>query len=302
MKTDFEYQQQQICFANWRKSYEQLTDSSLDIVSDVPDITYTYKTHSPRAIKPLSIADQNLPSLLKISHVKTHIFIDSKTFYIKDIRDLKDIPFNTMVFSLDEPPLVTTEVSRTIMERYFKQKPLHYNFIQYIGKSIGIHQRCPFVSGHEIFIPERGSAHDSTSWYAAHHIHNAIEDKKANQMQVFFRQRHELQLNISAHSFNEQIERSAILSHMQHAMVDELISLYRDTKASHCDDELNIVEKRLKQPMFVPVRYALKKLVNFVAHYRLNEYLEKIFGEKSPFIDDFRATFLKKFKKDPPRK
>lgn len=77
-------------------------------------------------------------------------------------------------------------------------------------------------------------------------------------MHVFFRQHHELQLNISAHSFNEQTERSALLSHMQHSMVDELISLYRDTQASHCDNELNIVEIRLKNPMFIPVRYPLK--------------------------------------------
>lgn len=303
MKTDFERYQQQEYFANLKKSYDQLTDPTLFTINEMPDITYAYETHlPPRAIKPLLITDENLPFLLTISQEKSHILMDSKTFYVKDIRDRKDTPFNTIVFSLDEPPLVTTETSRTIMERYFIQKPLHYTFIQYIGKSLGFHQRCPFVSGHDIFIPEKGSAHDSTSWYAAHHIRYTVDIKKANQVHVFFRQHHELQLNISAHSFNDQIDRSAILSHIQYSVVDELVSLYHDTKASHCKDELNIVELRLKNPAFSPVRYSLKRLVRFVAHFRLNELLEKIFGEKSPYIEEIKTQFIKLFKKDIPSK
>lgn len=299
MKTDFERYQQQEYFANLKKSYDQLTDPSLFTINEMSDIMYTYAAHlPPRTIKPLLITDKDLPLLLKVSQEKTHILIDSKTFYIKDIRDRKDTPFNTIAFSLDGPPLVTIETSKIIMERYSQQKPFPYTFIQYIGKSLKFHQRCPFVSGHDIFIPEKGSTHDSTSWYAAHHICYTVEMKKTNQVHVFFRQHHELQLNISAHSFNDQIERAAILSRIQYTIVDELISLYRDTQNSHYTDELNIVERRLKHPSFIPVRYSLKKLIYFIAHFRLNELLEKTFGEKSPYIDEIKVQYIKIFKKD----
>ena len=303
MKSDFEQNQQQGYFVNWKTSYDYPLDPSLSTVNESPKIRYTYKLHRPpKAGKPLLIEEKTFPFLLSISQEKKHILIDSKTFYIKDIRDRKDTPFNTIVFNLDGPPLVTTETSQVIMNRYFNEKPLSYAFIQYIAKSLGFHHRCPYVSGHNIFVPETGSANDSTSWYAMHHIIHTVELKKSNQMKLTIRQDHELLLDISPHSFNEQVERAAILSHVQYVAIKELAGLYPDISTFYYLNELNIVERRLKNPEFTPVRYPLRKLVHFVSHYRLNEMLEKIFKENNPYIDEVKNQFIKDFKKNPPFK
>lgn len=299
MKSEFEQEQQQECFANWKKSYDDPKELPHSAVNEAANLRYTYEDHlQTNAGKPLLIEDEYLPFLLSISQEKNHILIDPSTFYVKDIRDRKDTPFNTIVFSLTEPPLVTTEVSKVVMERYFNQKPLSYAFIQSIGKSLGFHQRCPFVSGHEIFIPERGSTNDSTSWYAVHHILYVVEIKKTNQMRVFIRHHHDLLLDISPHSFNEQIERATTLAHVQCSLANETFSLFNNTHTSHRADELNIVEKRLNDPAFIPICFTLKKFIHFTAHYRLSEWMEKTFGEKNPYIDESRAQLFKDYKED----
>ncbi|MBM6615351.1 competence protein ComK [Desemzia sp. RIT804] len=306
MREDFERNQHREYFTGLSTNYYQSTDSHkhpAHYINETPNLKYYYQTTlTKQTTESLLIAEQNLSTLLTISREQKHIVLTSKTFYIKDICDRKDTPFNTLVFQFDEPPLKTTEDSRTIMERYFNQKPFPYSFIQYVGKSLGFHKRCPFVSGHEIFIPEKGTTTGSTSWYAAHHILLATENKADNHMQITFRHHYELQLDISPHSFKEQIERSAVLSHMQRVFITELIGLYPHTHLSQYRDELNIVERRLKDPAFTTVHYPLDKVMVFMSYFRINEILEKIFGEKNPYIDEIRSHFMKNFKSDSPSK
>lgn len=299
MKSDFEHEQHQEYFTNWKKSYDAQKELPNNFLNELPGLRYAYEAHlQPNTRKPLLIEEDNLPFLLSISQEKSHILIDSSTYYVKDIRDRKDTPFNTIVFSLTEPPLVTREVSKVVMERYFDQKPLCYAFIQSLGKSFGFHQRCPFVSGHEIFIPEKGSTNNSTSWYAAHHILYVVELKKTNQMRVFFRQHHDLLLDISPHSFKEQIDRATTLSHVQYKLATETFSLFNNTQTSHRADELNIIEKRLMDPGFVSTCFTLKEFTHFMSHYRLSEWMEKTFGEKNPYIDESRADLFNDDKED----
>lgn len=299
MKSDFEKNQHYGAFTNWKKNYDHIEESLQNKVSDETEIMYTYEMHLHTAKeKSLVINDENLPCFLSISQEKQHILIDHTTFYVKDIRDQKNTPFNTIVFNLNEPPLVTTEISRDVMERYFEQKLFPYAFIQYIGKSFGFHQRCPYVSGHEIFIPEKGSTNDSTSWYAAHHILEKVLVKKTNQTIAIVRNHHELLLDISIKSFNEQIERATILSYFQKVVINRMKSCYEDTAASRHDNVLNIVEAHLKHQTFNQMPCPLKKLYYFVQNYRISETLEKIFGEKNPYIEEAREDLLKEYKKD----
>ncbi|SFQ27058.1 ComK protein [Desemzia incerta] len=285
------------------KNYDHIEGPLQNKVSDETDIMYTYEMQlHPSKVKSLVIDDENLSFFLSISQEKQHILIDHTTFYVKDIRDQKNTHFNTIVFNLNELPLVTTELSRVVMERYFEQKLLSYAFIQYIGKSLGFHQRCPFVSGHEIFIPEKGSTNDSTSWYAAHHILEGVLVKKTNQTVALVRNHYELLLNISIKSFNEQIERATILSYFQQIIISRLVSCYDDTAAYRHDNVLNIVEVRLKRQSFIQMSCPLKKLYHFVQNYRISETLEKIFGEKNPYIEEAREDLLKGYIKDKPSK
>lgn len=299
MKSEFEKNQYQGAFTNWKTICDQLVEPLNSTVNDKTEIMYTYEMHvqSP-AGQSVVIDDKNLPFFLSISQEKHCILVNHTTFYVKDIRDRKDTPFNTIVFNLNEPPLVTAEVSRAVMERYFEKKLFPYEFIQYIGKSLGFHQRCPFVSGHEIFIPEKGSTNDSTSWYAAHHILEGSLIKRTNQTIAVVRHHHELLLNISLKSFNEQIERATTLSYFQKAAIAKLVSCYEDTAASHHENMLNIVETRLQRQTFSQSSCSLKKLYRFVQCYRISETLEKIFGEKNPYIDEVRKGILESYKKD----
>lgn len=296
MKENFERNQHLKYYNNWRKSYylfnKKSSNESAAYLNEVYETNYYYETTLIRKMQhPLLITDTTLPSLLAISFEQTHILLDSKTFYIKDIRDVTDTPFNTIVFQLDAPPFKTKEHSDTIMKRYFNQKPLNYTIIQYIGKSLGYHHRCPFVSGYEMFVPEKGSANDSTSWYGIHHILYAEEDKKANCMHVHFRENHELQLMISARSFNDQVERSAVLSLIQQVVIDELVSLYHYTHTPYFTDEPNIVQRRLKESTFTSVLHPIDKVMHFLSNFRVNEMLEKILGEGNPYLDEIRKDF-----------
>lgn len=305
MKEEFERNKHLKYYNNWRKIYYQFNNkyssnpSSFQL-NEVCETKYYIKTTLIRKTNtPLLITDNSLSSLLAMSFEQTHILLDSTTFYIKDIRDMTDTPFNTIVFQLDAPPLKSKEHSDTIMKRYFSQKPLNYSIIQYIGKSLGYHHRCPFVSGYEMFVPEKGSANDSTSWYGLHHILYATENKKSNCMHVHFRENHELQLMISARSFNDQVERAAVLSLLQQVVIDELVSLYHYTHTPYFTDEPNIVQRRLKESTFTSVLHPMEKVMYFMSSFRLHEMLEKVLGEGNPYIDEIRKDFMVQLKNKP---
>ena len=305
MKEDFERDQQHGYYNNWRKSYYQFNEKSHinhfpSHLSEVYESNYYYKTTLIRKpISPLLITDKTISALLGISFEQSHILVNSKTFYIKDIRDVKDTPFNTIVFQLGALPLKTKEDSRTIMNRYFNKGPLNYQLIQYIGKSLGYHHRCPFVSGYEIFVPEKGSSNGSTSWYGLHHILDTAEDKKANHIQVYFREGHELQLSVSVRSFNEQLERSVNLSILQQMVIDELVGLLHYTRTPYFTEELNIVQRRLKASTFTSTFHSIEKVLNFMSNYRVNEILETVFGVGNPYIDEIRRDFTLTLKNKP---
>lgn len=303
MKEEFEHNQHIEYYDNLRKDYYQSNEKVLfnypaHHLNEVCESHIYYeKTFIRKTMAPLLITDNSLSTLLAIGFEQAHILLDSNTFYIKDIRNIADTPFNTIVFQLDTPPLKTKESSRTIMKRYFSKKPFDYNVMQFIGKGLGYHQRCPFVSGYEMFVPEKGSTNDSTSWYGIHHILNAVEDKKENYMQVNFREHHELQLPISARSFNEQVERSATLSFIQQSVVNELAGLYHYTPTPYFTNELNIVQRRIKEPDFTSVLHPIEKVMSFMSNYRVNEILEKTLGEANPYLDEIRKAFFISFKK-----
>ncbi|WP_035052323.1 competence protein ComK [Carnobacterium pleistocenium] len=305
MKEDFERDQQHGYYKNWRKSYYQFNEQSRvrkapTHLGEVYESNYYYETTFIRKpITPLLITDNMIPSLLAISFEQSHILVNSKTFYIKDIHDVADTPFNTIVFQLGAPPLKTKEDSRTIMNRYFDKKPLNYQFIQSIGKSLGYHHRCPFVSGYELFVPEKGSSNDSTSWYGLHHIVDSEEDKKGNHMHVYFREGHELELLVSARSFNEQVERSANLSFLQHLVIDELVGLLHYTRTPYFTEELNIVQRRLKASTFTAVPQPLEKVLHFMSSYQVSDILETVFGAGNPYIDEIRKDFTFTLKNKP---
>src|SRR5690606_29763850 len=123
MKSDFEKNQHYGAFTNWKKNYDHIEGPLQNKLNDETEIMYTYEMQlHPSKEKSLVIDDENLSFFLSISQEKQHILIDHTTFYVKDIRDQKNTHFNTIVFNLNEPPLVTTELSRVVMDRYFEQK------------------------------------------------------------------------------------------------------------------------------------------------------------------------------------
>lgn len=202
MKEDFERDQHRKYYTNWSVNYYRRADlfsykRTAPDINEVSDLNYYYETTLTRAkVEPLLITNQTFSFASDIALEQKNVIVTPTTFYIKDIQGLKETPFNTLVFQLNEPPLKITEDSRTIIVRYFDRKPLHYNFVQRVGKSLGFHKRCPFVSGYEIFIPEKGTTVGSTSWYAAHHILLATENRKGNYMHITFRYHYELQLKV----------------------------------------------------------------------------------------------------------
>ncbi|WP_407370277.1 competence protein ComK [Carnobacterium sp.] len=297
MKEDFDCDQHKEYYNNLRTTYYQFnkriaTTDYTPLQNENSDSHYYYETSFTRIpIKPLLITDTTLSALLAMSFEHSHILLNENTYYIKDIRDVKDTLFNTIVFQLGTPPLKTKEHSRTIMNRYFSKRPLNYQTIQSIGKSLGFHHRCPFVSGYQIFVPETGSSNDSTSWYGLHHALDAVEDKKGNSMHLHFRDGHELKLLISARSFNEQVERSAKLSFLQQNAIDEIVGLLHFTHTPCFTDELNIVQRRVKASTFLSVLSPIESLINYLTIYRTSESLETILGEGNPYIDEIREDF-----------
>lgn len=308
MIEDFDSNQYREYYNNIRKIYDSsqghfLSKQVTEYSNEVHESDYYYETTFTRKrLHPMLITDHNLPSLLAASSEQAHIIVNAQTFYVKDIRDRTDTPYNTIVFQLNEPALVSTEESKMIMERYFNQKPLDYKFIQYIGKSLGIHHKCPFVSGPEIFAPEKGAAKESTSWYGLHHVCGEEEHKKDNYMQVQFHHHHEVQLMVSHHSYREQIERAASLKLLQDRMVAQLIPLSDYTNEQHLpfNKTLNPVEKFLAAHSVQVTHYPLKKILTYMAVYRIHEVLEDIFGEGSPYIDEIKEVFLKDLKNERP--
>lgn len=306
MKDGFDHNQHRGYYNNWRKTYylsqaHFLPKQSIQYANEINESDYYYETTFTRKrLQPLLITDHNLPTLLAASLEQAHILVNADTFYVKDIRDRKDTPYNTIVFQLNEPSLVSTEDSKAIMERYFSQKPLDYKFIQYIGQTVGIRRKCPFVSGLEIFVPEKGAAKEPTSWYGLHHICGEEEHKKGNYMQVQFQNHHELQLMISPHSYREQIERAAALKLLQDKMVAQLMMLSPYASPLPYTTGLNPVEKYLATHSIHFKHYPLKKILIYMAMYCMNEAMEEIFGEDNPYSDEVKEAFLRDLRNEPP--
>lgn len=306
MKEDFDHDQHRGYYNNWRVAYylsqaHLLPKQSIQCKNEVNESDYYYETTFTRKrIQPMLITDHNLPTLIAASLEQAHILVNTNTFYVKDIRDRKDTPYNTIVFQLNELSLVSTEDSKAIMERYFSQKPLDYKFIQYIGQTVGIRQKCPFVSGIEMFVPEKGASKEPTSWYGLHHVCGEEEHKRGNYMQLQFQYHHELQLMVSPHSYREQIERTAALKLLQDKLVAQLMMLSPYASELQYTTGLNPVEKYLATHSIHFKHYPLKKILIYMAMHHMNEIIEEIFGEDNPYIDEIKAAFLKDLRNEPP--
>src|SRR5690606_19318453 len=99
MKSEFEKSQCQEAFTSWKKVCDQIDEPLSNKISEKTEIRYTYEMHlHPSIDQSLVIDDRNLPFFLSISQEKQCVLVDHTTFYVKDIRDRKDTPFNTIVF------------------------------------------------------------------------------------------------------------------------------------------------------------------------------------------------------------
>ncbi|MER2064285.1 MAG: hypothetical protein ABS873_06505, partial [Alkalibacterium sp.] len=101
---------------------------------------------------------------------QNQLLVSTHSFYIYDLSSDKDTEYNTLVFQLTGEILKSKETTTQIMNRYFDYRRVDYLFIKQFGKTLGISQLCPYVVGETMFVPDKGTAKNHSSWIAFHHL------------------------------------------------------------------------------------------------------------------------------------
>lgn len=128
------------------------------------------KFHSPLAS--LQVTPENILTYLDMAIPQKILLIDDHSFYVFDLSNNKETEYNTLVFQKEGVPLKTVEKTNEVMSRFFSHSKVSYESIQFLGKILGIHQKCPYVLGHKSFAPERGISKNNANWIAFHHVEN----------------------------------------------------------------------------------------------------------------------------------
>lgn len=242
------------------------------------------KFHSP--LSSLHITPENMLSYIDMAIPQKKLLIDEYSFYILDLSQNQETEYNTLVFQKEGVPLKTVEKTSKVMDRFFSHSKVTYTSMQFLGKILGIHQKCPYVLGREIFAPDKGTSKNEANWIAFHHVRkvSAIDDQSLLSIYPY----HELTIELNVKSVYRMLDRVSLIVETQKKIMKESIRLLEQKNNSSPVE--NVVQKHYRNSS-IPEIPSLFSLHNQLVYVQALQMLGKVFGEDDPYLDDIREAF-----------
>jgi competence transcription factor ComK len=243
------------------------------------------ETPSPHTY--LQISPENLLDFVHTAFPQKNPLVDEETFFICDLSSYSTTAFNSLLFQIDGSIFKSTESTTKIMKRFFKTH-ISYETIQYLGKIIGIRQKCPYVLGSMQFSPDKGPTKQHANWFGMHHVTHAEASDKVTQLNIV--NHHELSVEISHKTIITILEHTLLLYQTQQKLSKEWLQLFAAPNQSN--RPMSVIERmyqeeQLKASIPSPISWHTQ-LIYFLAQ----NVLIQLFKEGNPYIDEVKETFL----------
>lgn len=248
-----------------------------------------YLTFPPEHVRPFELSGQSLIEALNASFESPSLFPDHQTYFVMDISNSKETPYNTIIYQLNGSPKKSTETTSIIMNRYFDSKCFSYSSMKKFGESMGYKRSLPYILGETYFIPDRGATKKPASWYALHHVAHFEFNTLEKKLVLFSQQYPLLTLDLSKSVFEKQLNIASHLYFIQTRLVDGLLThfeLYRKRTS-----EENIVHKHLERVSYRLPNFTAQDYLHFLTYFEAQQMITTIFGEDNPYLEDSRNQF-----------
>lgn len=256
---------------------------------DSPHYAIHSSTHQYK--RTLEINAETLTRSLGEAIEQSRLLVSSLSFYIYDLSYDRDTEYNTLVFQLSGEILKSKETTSQIMNRYFDYRRVDYTFIKQFGKTLGINQRCPYVVGETMFVPDKGTAKNHSSWIAFHHV-LYYEELAASKLTCFkIRQLHELALHFSIKKADDMFMKTSRLYHTTKALSTDLQKMFVPFYEESRYEDLNVIKKELTSLTAGHSPLSIVKVFDYMSLHRANNMLQTVFGEDNPYQDEIKAAF-----------
>lgn len=248
-----------------------------------------YHSFPPEHVRPFELSGQLLIEALNASFDTSTLFIDDQTYFVMDISNRKETPYNTISYQLNDSPKKSMETTTVVMNRYFESKRFSYASMKKFGETLGYKRSLPYILGETYFIPDKGATKKPASWYALHHVCNHYFDPEEKNVILFSRQHPILTLDLTKSVFLKQLNIAAHLYFTQTILVDGIaihFGLSRDKVYRE-----NIVHRHLKIKSFELPDYTAHDYMHFLSHFKAQQMLSTVLGEDNPYLEDSRTQF-----------
>lgn len=179
-------------------------------------------------IEPFKIDAEKPLAYLDIAIEQSVLCVTPHTFYISDLSQNKETPYNCILFQTKGVPLKTTETTTKVMNRFFSSRGIRYSWLQHYGRSIGIGQKCPGVIGSYYFVPDKGTSKKHASWIGMQYVLQALP--LANKKTLLsISEYHELVVSLSIKSVEHSISQVHSIKSSQDRMIGQWIDLLQET-------------------------------------------------------------------------
>lgn len=242
------------------------------------------KFHSPLAS--LQINPENILTYLDMAIPQKKLLIDDYSFYVFDLSKNKKTEYNTLVFQKEGVPLKTVEKTSQVMSRFFSHSKVSYESIQFLGKILDIHQKCPYVLGNKSFAPDRGTSKKDANWIAFHHVENVSSIDNRSLLSIH--PHHELVIEMNTKRVYQMLDRISLIAEAERRLVKESTELFERRFSSLPTN--NVVERHLRSGN-VPEIPSVLSLHNQLIYVKAIQVLSEVFEEEDPYYDDIRKAF-----------
>ncbi|WP_028273439.1 competence protein ComK [Atopococcus tabaci] len=243
-------------------------------------------TARPFHLIPSKLTGQSLQDLVDMSFEQQELFPDEETYYVMDLSQNDDTPYNSLMFQLNESPMKSMETTTTVMDRYFASLGSPYDLSLSLGAMLGFKQCTPHVIGEQIFLPDSGTSKKPASWYTLHHVSKKVFCTKEKEVRLYANKYPLLTLEITKASFLKQLDRAANMYYIQWAWAEKQKQDFGFISGPKSHE--NIVHKYLRDnPYPLPSFTYIDYLHFFISYYTL-QVLIKILGEGNPYLEEIR--------------
>ena len=248
-----------------------------------------YVYFEPLHIDQKKLTGPDLESLLNVSFESPSLFPDKNTYYIYDMSQLKETPYNTLMFQLNEAPKKSMETTTIIMNRYFESRRVPYTLMNLMGEPLGYKQMLPYVFGDTCFVPESGATKKPASWYALHSVSEYVCHAKEKEVSLYSGHYPLLTLKTDKSSFEEQLNRSAHLYYIQSRLRIEYLQQHGSIKMEPKAE--NLLDRFINTRSYHMPNYTAFDLIFYFIVYFTHKNLTLILGPDNPYLDEVKERF-----------